>query len=67
MRITVDGSVAYEGMVQPGEQRLWEGQNQIAVNVGNAGAALLSVNGTEPEPAGPPGAASQKTFTPDSQ
>lgn len=67
MQITVDGSVAFVGMVQPGEQKLWEGQNRIAVNVGNAGAAMLSVNGADPQPAGPPGAASQKTFTPDSQ
>jgi cytoskeleton protein RodZ len=66
MQVNVDGAVAFEGTVNAGEKKLWEGQNRISINVGNAGAALLSANGAEPEPAGNPGAATVLTFTPDS-
>lgn len=65
MRITVDGSVAFEGNMSPGEEELWEGQQSITINVGNAGAALVSVNGSEPAPAGTPGGVSRQTYTPD--
>ncbi|MEO0350868.1 MAG: RodZ domain-containing protein [Cyanobacteria bacterium P01_A01_bin.15] len=63
MRIVVDGNVAFEGLLDPGTQQTWEGQESISMNVGNAGAALISANGSEPTPAGNPGGAEFLTFT----
>ena len=65
MRVVVDGDVAFEGLLDPGTQQTWEGQESISMNVGNAGAALVSANGSEPTPAGNPGGAEFLTFTAD--
>lgn len=64
MSVVVDGSVAFEGLLDPGVKEIWEGQTSITMNVGNAGAALISANGSEPQPAGNPGGAEFLNFTP---
>ncbi|MBE9068586.1 DUF4115 domain-containing protein [Leptolyngbya cf. ectocarpi LEGE 11479] len=63
MSVTVDGEVVFEGLLDPGAEELWEGQESISINVGNAGAAMVSANGSEPVPAGNPGGAEFLTFT----
>ena len=62
MRIVVDGELAFEGLMDPGTTETWEGQESITMNVGNAGAALVSANGSDPIPAGNPGGAEFLTF-----
>lgn len=62
MSITVDGAVVFEGLMEPGAEQSWEGQESITMNVGNAGAALVSANGSDPTPAGNPGGAEFLTF-----
>ncbi|MEM9265984.1 MAG: RodZ domain-containing protein [Cyanobacteria bacterium P01_F01_bin.13] len=64
MSVVVDGKVAFEGLLDPGVKQTWEGQKSITMNVGNAGAAIISANGSEPKPAGNPGGAEFLTFTP---
>ncbi|MBT9310857.1 helix-turn-helix domain-containing protein [Leptothoe kymatousa] len=67
MSIEVDGEIAFEGQMAPGEKKLWEGQEKITMNVGNAGAALISANGSDQTPAGAPGGAELLSFTADSE
>ena len=62
MSIAVDGAVVFEGLMEPGSKQSWEGQKTITMNVGNAGAALVSANGSEQKPAGNPGGAEFLTF-----
>ncbi|MEM7795582.1 MAG: helix-turn-helix domain-containing protein [Cyanobacteria bacterium P01_C01_bin.118] len=65
MSINVDGAIVFEGLMEPGTKETWEGQKSITMNVGNAGAAIVSANGSEPKPAGNPGGAEFLTFTAD--
>ncbi|NEQ50995.1 MAG: helix-turn-helix domain-containing protein [Leptolyngbya sp. SIO3F4] len=62
MSIIVDGEEVFEGLMEPGSKQTWEGQKTITMNVGNAGAAIISANGSEPKPAGNPGGAEFLTF-----
>ena len=63
--VIVDGEPepVFEGLMDPGTTKLWEGEESITMNVGNAGAALISANGSEPQPAGNPGGAEFLTFS----
>lgn len=63
MSVIVDGEPVFEGLLDPGTKELWEGQESISINVGNAGAAMISANGGDPVPAGNPGGAEFLTFT----
>lgn len=63
MSVVVDGAPVFEGLMDPGTTEVWEGQESITINVGNAGAALISANGSEPRPAGNPGGAEFLTFS----
>ena len=62
MSVIVDGEPVFEGLMDPGTTEIWEGEESITMNVGNAGAALISANGSEPQPAGNPGGAEFLTF-----
>ncbi|MEA5462843.1 helix-turn-helix domain-containing protein [Leptothoe sp. PORK10 BA2] len=62
MSINVDGEVVFEGLMDPNTEQSWEGQESITMNVGNAGAAIVSANGSEPKPAGEPGGTGILTF-----
>jgi cytoskeletal protein RodZ len=65
MSVIVDGELVFEGLMDPGTTEIWEGQESISMNVGNAGAALISANGSDPVPAGNPGGAEFLEFTAD--
>ncbi|MEM6253452.1 MAG: helix-turn-helix domain-containing protein [Cyanobacteria bacterium P01_D01_bin.156] len=67
MSVNVDGEIVFEGLLNPGTQETWEGQEVITMNVGNAGAALVSANGGDPTPAGNPGGAEVLRFTADEE
>ena len=64
MRVTVDGEVAYEGMLSAGSQETWTGENEIRIRAGNSGGVLFSFNGSEEQPLGQPGAVRSLTLTP---
>jgi cytoskeleton protein RodZ len=65
MRVTVDGEVAYEGILSAGSQETWTGENEIRITAGNSGGVLFSFNGSEEQPLGQPGAVRNLTLTPD--
>lgn len=45
VRITTDGTTAFEGLVTPGKSLAWESREQLIVETGNGAAFNLSVNG----------------------
>lgn len=45
MQVTVDGVRVFVGTLEPGETRTWEGQESVALRVGNAGGVRVTVNG----------------------
>lgn len=56
MRVTVDGTLAEEGVLEANATRTWEADSSIIVRTGNGGGVELTVNGEEQ---GRMGAASQ--------
>ncbi|WP_377960266.1 helix-turn-helix domain-containing protein [Almyronema epifaneia] len=66
MRVIVDGQSQFEGLLTAGSQETWEGQEEITITAGNAGAVALSANGEEAVPVGSPGQVQTVTFTPNS-
>ncbi|MGQ9491138.1 MAG: helix-turn-helix domain-containing protein [Anaerolineae bacterium] len=52
LRITVDGQVVEEGMLEAGQERVWEADQRITVRTGNAGGVILILNGEELGPMG---------------
>ena len=45
IQILADDVKVFEGILQPGENRLWSGQRRVAVRAGNAGGVEVVVNG----------------------
>ncbi len=64
MSINVDGTNVFEGIMTSGTAELYEGQERVYMNIGNAGAVQVSYNGAEPEVAGPSGAVRELSYTP---
>ena len=64
LRVTVDGQLAYEGLLPAGEQGQWAGSQQVHVRAGNGAAVMLRVNGRPAEPLGAPDQVSERTFRP---
>jgi cytoskeletal protein RodZ len=46
-RISVDGEVAFEGRIAPGETRVFEANDQVMVLTGNAAALRINYNGRD--------------------
>ena len=67
MRVTVDGEVAYEGILSAGSEETWTGEDEISITAGNSGGVLFSFNGSEAQPLGEPGAVRNLTLTPDTE
>jgi len=65
MRVTVDGEVAYEGILPAGTEESWTADEEIAITAGNSGGVLFSFNGSDEQPLGEPGAVRNLTLTPD--
>jgi cytoskeleton protein RodZ len=63
VRVMVDGKTAFEGILQPGTQQTWAGQEKVTIRSGNAGAVLVSVNQNTAQPLGRLGAVREQTFT----
>ncbi len=47
LRVTVDSETVFEGILQPGTQEAWEGEDSIVVLAGNAGGVLITLNDEE--------------------
>ncbi len=65
LQVTVDGEVAFEGMLAAGESRTWQAKNQLSFVVGNAGAVKAKKNGQELPPLGAPGEVVEQSFSMD--
>ncbi len=64
LRVIVDGSQAYEGVLSEGDQRTWEANQAVVVRAGNAGGVMVKFNGQPPEPMGNPGAVEEVIYEP---
>jgi cytoskeletal protein RodZ len=47
VRISVDGSIAFEGRMAPGEVKVFEADNQVVILTGNASALRITYNGQD--------------------
>jgi transcriptional regulator with XRE-family HTH domain len=52
IRICIDGKTIFRGILKKGSQESWEGKEKIELDVGNAGALSLEVNGKILSPLG---------------
>jgi cytoskeletal protein RodZ len=55
VQVLVDGTKAFEGVLQADERRHWTGDRQVAVRAGNAGGVEVFVNGESMGLMGEPG------------
>ncbi|WP_017305439.1 helix-turn-helix domain-containing protein [Spirulina subsalsa] len=68
LRVVADGAVAYEGILQKGEERTWEAEKSLKITAGNAGGVVITFNNEEARPLGSPGAVQTVTYqTPNPQ
>ncbi|MEO0406318.1 MAG: RodZ domain-containing protein [Cyanobacteria bacterium P01_A01_bin.135] len=65
LRVIVDGSEEFEGVLQEGASQTWTAENSVTVRAGNAGGVKLAVNNQPPEVMGAPGSVTEQTFSPD--
>ncbi|MEB3289942.1 MAG: RodZ domain-containing protein [Leptolyngbya sp.] len=65
MRVTADGSTQFEGILQPGDSRLWTADQALTIRAGNAGAVVVSYNNQQAEPLGQLGTVREVTYSPD--
>lgn len=63
--IQVDGEPAFQGTLEPGQERTFSGEQEVQLQLGNAGAVQLTVNGKRLGPAGDPGQVVSYTFPAD--
>ena len=61
--VMVDGKQIFEGIPKQGESLTWEGDKEISVHLGNAGAADVIYNGKSAGKLGDVGDVTVKTFT----
>ncbi len=61
-RVVVDGILAYEGMINAGQVFNWNGNENIYVRLGNAGAAQFVMNGQNIGAIGQEGAVVDRVF-----
>jgi eukaryotic-like serine/threonine-protein kinase len=63
-RVTVDGRVAYEGILDAGDRRAFTARRAVDLHLGNAGGARLTVDGRDRGAPGRPGQVWRGRFTP---
>ncbi|MGF1570544.1 MAG: helix-turn-helix domain-containing protein [Nodosilinea sp.] len=64
LRITSDGNTEFEGILQPGDTRLWTAAQALTIRAGNAGGVVVSYNNNEAEALGQPGMVEEVTYAP---
>lgn len=55
LQVDLDGKEAFSGTLPKGAERKWSAKESVSMQIGNAGAVLLSINGSNAKPAGNPG------------
>lgn len=63
-RIIVDGNVAFEGNINQGEAKNFDGKDKIAIRIGNAGVVNVTYNGNNQGYLGAIGSVVDKEFAP---
>ena len=63
LRVIVDGSQDFEGVLPEGTQRTWAAEDSVIVRAGNAGGVLAALNGQDAELMGAPGAVQERRFS----
>ncbi|MGZ4434290.1 MAG: helix-turn-helix domain-containing protein [Trebonia sp.] len=61
---TIDGTLVYEGILPAGTTRTWTANQQLSLNIGNAGGVELTVNGKKLGAPGGPGEVTNVSFGP---
>ena len=64
LRITSDGKTEFEGILQPGDTRLWIADQALTIRAGNAGGVMVSYNDSQTEALGQPGMVREVTYSP---
>jgi hypothetical protein len=67
MEVVVDGNTIFEGMLEPGTQRTWQGKQKITLRAGNAGAVMAAFNQAAAKPLGKPGEVKEVTVSKNSR
>ncbi len=62
LRVTVDGKQVFEGTLQAGTSKTWDGSQFITIRVGNAGGAMVTFNGRSEGLLGASGQVVEKTY-----
>lgn len=65
MRVTLDGAVEFEGVLQSGDTRQWQADEALTIRAGNAGAVVVSFNRGQAEALGEPGTVREVTYAPE--
>ncbi len=65
LRITADGTVAFEGILKEGDAEVWTAKKQLTIRAGNAGGVLVSFNEGPARLLGQPGAVAESTYPPE--
>lgn len=62
MRVVIDGVTEYEGTIQAGASKQWDGKRTVTIRVGNAGGVRFVVNGKDEGILGGPGQVVDRTW-----
>ncbi len=63
LRVTVDGEMVFEGLLEVGEYRAWTGKEKVILLSGNAAGTNVTVNGVRKGPLGSPSEVVELTWT----
>ncbi|MFN3928188.1 MAG: helix-turn-helix domain-containing protein [Thermoflexus sp.] len=63
VRIRADGQIVYQGLLRPGETRIWEARSALELDTGNAAALQVRLNGRPEGPLGGRGEIVRKTWS----
>ncbi|MCD6289896.1 MAG: helix-turn-helix domain-containing protein [Anaerolineae bacterium] len=63
LRVVVDGQVALETILEPGDEREWVGKRSVTVRSGNAGGVEILIDGQDLGTMGEPGQVVERTWT----
>ena len=63
LRVTLDGAVAFEGLLEAGENRAWVARDKVDMLSGNGGGTEVTVDGVPRGPLGAPGQVVELTWT----
>ncbi|MBI2952950.1 MAG: DUF4115 domain-containing protein [Chloroflexi bacterium] len=63
LRVTVDESVAFEGILEAGATKMWQAKDKISLRAGNAGGVEITFNGKRQGSMGSRGEVVDRTWT----